>query len=133
MRIRVRLPQVQPDQYDGPTRCPQEGCEGRHFKAHGVKGEPKALRDPQYADVVAYRQRCLSCGGPCGSIRGGELRSAERSAEGVECAAVWVGAELWSRGGPVVRLGDAPGQDEAECTSVRVYENVQAAGVATRQ
>jgi hypothetical protein len=63
MRIRVRLPQVQADQYDWPARCPQEGCEGRHFKAHGVKGEHKALRDPQYDTVMAYRRSCLSCGG----------------------------------------------------------------------
>ena len=63
MRIRVRLPRVQPKQYDWPTRFPQEGCKGRHFKAHGVKGEHKALRDPQYATVVAYRRSCLSCGG----------------------------------------------------------------------
>jgi hypothetical protein len=63
MRIRVRLPQVQPNRYDRPKRCPREGCDGRHFKAHGVKGEHKALRDPQFDAVVAYRRRCLSCGG----------------------------------------------------------------------
>ena len=63
MRIGVRLPRVQPDRYDRPTRCPREGCDGRYCKAHGVKGERKALRDPQYDAVVAYRWCCLSCGG----------------------------------------------------------------------
>ena len=62
MRIQVRLPRVEADHYDGPRHCPYEGCEGRQFKAHGVKGEVKPLRDPHCRMVTAYRWRCLSCG-----------------------------------------------------------------------
>ena len=62
MRIQVRLPRVEPDQYDQLKQCPYEGCEGRQFKAHGVKGEVKPLRDPHCKMVTAYRWRCLSCG-----------------------------------------------------------------------
>lgn len=62
MRIKVRLPRVEPDHCDPLKSCPYEGCGGRQFKAHGVKGEVKPLRDPHYDHVIAYRWRCLKCG-----------------------------------------------------------------------
>lgn len=62
MRIQVRLPRVEPDQYEQPKHCPYEGCDGRQFKAHGLKGEAKPLRDPHCKMVTAYRWRCLRCG-----------------------------------------------------------------------
>jgi transposase-like protein len=62
MRIQVRLPRVESDQYDELKQCPYKGCDGRQFKAHGVKGEVKPLRDPHCKMVTAYRWRCLSCG-----------------------------------------------------------------------
>jgi transposase-like protein len=62
MRIQVRLPRVEPDHYDWPKQCPYEGCDGRQFKAHGVKGEVKPLRDPHCSVVIAYRWRCMTCG-----------------------------------------------------------------------
>lgn len=61
MRISVRLPRVEPERCEQPKSCPY-GCGGRHFKAHGVKGEVKPLRDPHYHEVTAYRWRCLTCG-----------------------------------------------------------------------
>jgi transposase-like protein len=61
MRIRVRLPKVEPDEYSLPKECPYEGCDGRFFKPHGVKGEKKALRDLSYEQVKSYRYRCLRC------------------------------------------------------------------------
>ena len=62
MRIQVRLPRVEPDHYERPKQCPYEGCDGRQFKAHGIKGEAKPLRDPHCKMVTAYRWRCLRCG-----------------------------------------------------------------------
>ena len=59
MRIRVRLPKVEPGEYSLPKECPYEGCDGRFFKAHGVKGEKKALRDLSYEQVKSYRYCCL--------------------------------------------------------------------------
>lgn len=53
MRIQVRLPRVEPEEYDALRSCPYEGCGGRQFKAHGVKGEVKALRDPHVDQVRA--------------------------------------------------------------------------------
>lgn len=61
MRIRVRLPTVEPSVYSHPEECPYEGCDGRFFKPHGVKGEEKAIRDPSYEQVKSYRYRCLRC------------------------------------------------------------------------
>lgn len=62
MRMQVRLPRVDPRKYDWPKRCPYEGCSGRHFKAHGVQGEAKPVRDTQPTEAIAYRFKCLSCG-----------------------------------------------------------------------
>jgi hypothetical protein len=61
MRIRVRLPKVEPGQYSLPNECPYEGCDGQFFKPHGVKGEEKAIRDLRYEEVKSYRYRCLRC------------------------------------------------------------------------
>jgi transposase-like protein len=127
MRIRVRLPQVQPDHYDWPRRCPREGCDGRHFKAHGVKGERKALRDPQCAIVVAYRQRCLSCGATFRVYPHGV--SADQQSDRLKALSVL----LYGLGlsyGAVEDLLSALGMVLAKTT---VYENVQAAGMVTRQ
>jgi hypothetical protein len=34
MRLRVRIPQVDPMIYQMPEECPWEGCHGKHFKPH---------------------------------------------------------------------------------------------------
>lgn len=60
MRIQVNLPRVEPEDYTLPTTCPH-GCGSQHFKPHGVQGERKPLRDPQYTEVVSYRYRCVRC------------------------------------------------------------------------
>jgi hypothetical protein len=62
MRIKVRLPKLEAEQYDWPSECPQEGCQGRHFKARCVKGERKGIRDLRLDEVIVYRRKCLSCG-----------------------------------------------------------------------
>jgi len=62
MRIGVLLPRVEPTEYEQPQCCPYAGCGGQQFKAHGVKGEVKPLRDPHYDQVTAYRWRCVKCG-----------------------------------------------------------------------
>ena len=61
MRIRVRLPKVEPDVYDKPEQCPYEECEGQHFKPHGTQGERKVIRDLEYQVVTSLRMRCLRC------------------------------------------------------------------------
>ena len=61
MRLKVRIPNVEPEFYQMPTECPYEDCHGTAFKEH-QKGCPKALRDPQHEQVEAKRYRCLRCG-----------------------------------------------------------------------
>ena len=61
MRLRVRIPNVEPELYQMPTECPYEGCHGTAFKQH-QEGCPKSLRDSQHEQVEAKRYRCLRCG-----------------------------------------------------------------------
>ena len=60
MRIQVHLARVEPEVYVHPTECPH-GCGSRYFKPHGVQGERKPLRDPQYTEVVSHRYVCVRC------------------------------------------------------------------------
>jgi transposase-like protein len=61
MRLRVRLPTVEPGRHGLPAECPYEECDGRFFKPHGVKGEDKPIRDLSHDEVKSYRYRCLKC------------------------------------------------------------------------
>ena len=62
MRIRVRLPKVEPGKLQECQVCPYEGCGGQHFKPHGTKGEQKTIRDLKHDSVRSVRLRCLTCG-----------------------------------------------------------------------
>lgn len=62
MRLKVRIPNVEPGLYQMPTECPHEGCQGTAFKQHQDRC-PKPLRDPRHEQVEAKRYRCLRCGG----------------------------------------------------------------------
>jgi transposase-like protein len=61
MRIQVRLPKGVVDSYAEPQECPTEGCDGRHFKPHSLKGKRKAIRDLSHQAVESFRWRCLKC------------------------------------------------------------------------
>lgn len=58
MRLRLRLPEVRPDEYQIPHTCPY-GCGGRHFALH--QRWPKAVADPDYREVIVRRYKCLRC------------------------------------------------------------------------
>lgn len=58
MRLRVRLPEVRPDEYAIPLSCPY-GCGGRYFALHDQCH--KALGDPTYREVQVRRYKCVSC------------------------------------------------------------------------
>jgi hypothetical protein len=64
MRIRVRLPKIQPDEYDLPKQSPYEGCSGDTFKPHDRQSEAKAVRDTDNEQMQAHRYRCTTCGRP---------------------------------------------------------------------
>jgi len=127
MRIRVRLPKVEPGHYEKPTQCPYEGCEGKLFKAHGVKGETKPLRDPQYHTVQAYRYTCLSCGRTYRVYpRGvGNDQQSDRL-KGMSVLLYVLGLSY----GGVQDFLEALGVCIGKTT---VYTNVQAAGVSSRE
>lgn len=58
MRLRVRLPEVRPDEYAIPLSCPY-GCGGRYFALH--ERRRKVLGDPTYGEVKVRRYKCLTC------------------------------------------------------------------------
>ena len=58
MRLRVRLPEVRPDEYVIPLSCPY-GCGGRYFALH--ERRHKVLSDPTYSEVKVRRYKCLTC------------------------------------------------------------------------
>lgn len=60
MRVRARIPAVEPTVSQMPTLCPYEGCHGRYFKPH-QRACGKALRDTQLDQVTAQRWKCLKC------------------------------------------------------------------------
>lgn len=127
MRIRVRLPKVEPDHYEQPTVCPYAGCGGQLFKAHGVQGETKPLRDPQYQQVRAYRYSCLRCGRTYRVYpRGvGNDQQSDRL-KGMSVLLYVLGLSY----GGVQDFLEAIGVPVSKTT---VYENVQAAGVISRE
>jgi transposase-like protein len=127
MRIRVRLPQVHPDEYDTPTHCPHEGCGGVQFKRHGAQGETKAVRDPQVGEVIAYRWHCLRCGKTFRVYPRGVGR--EQQSDRLQALSVLLYVLGLSYGG-VEDLLSALG---VPLGKTAVYLNVQTAGMAARR
>lgn len=61
MRVRARIPAVEPATMNPPTVCPNKKCEGKHFKVHQRRCK-KSVRDTQLEQVEVYRRKCLLCG-----------------------------------------------------------------------
>jgi transposase-like protein len=61
MRVRARIPQVDPLVMQPPAVCPYDDCQGRFFKPHQLHCV-KLVRDTQLDHVITNRRRCLSCG-----------------------------------------------------------------------
>ena len=61
MRVRARIPNVEPTIMQEPTVCPYADCQGSFFKNHQLQCE-KPLRDTQLDQVTTKRQKCLTCG-----------------------------------------------------------------------
>jgi transposase-like protein len=59
MRLKLILPKVLPEQIAEPEKCPNEKCQGKHFKVH--QEVKKNIRDSQYGEVIAIRYECLKC------------------------------------------------------------------------
>ena len=59
MRLRLRLPEVRPDEYNVSLSCPY-GCGGRYFALH--QHCAKELSDPSCQRVEVRRYKCVRCG-----------------------------------------------------------------------
>ena len=59
MRLKLLLPQVEPDIFQEPSVCPYAQCGGQHF--HLRQEVSKAVRDTVYSEVTARRYDCLRC------------------------------------------------------------------------
>jgi transposase-like protein len=60
MRLKLLLPQVEPDVFQEPSVCPYPKCGGQRF--HLRQEVCKAVRDTVYTEVTARRYDCLRCG-----------------------------------------------------------------------
>lgn len=126
MRIRVELPQVQPDEHNAPEKCIY--CGGQYFKPHGQKGEAKRVRDLDHDEVRSYRHKCMRCRRSFRAYPPGVSKSAQQTTR-LKAMSVLLYVLGLSYGG-VADFLNALGVPISKTT---VYENVQAAGVQARQ
>lgn len=126
MRIRVRLPKVEPGVYSYPDECPYKGCDGHYFKAHGIQGEEKAVRDPDHEQVRSFRQKCLRCGQTFRVYPLGVSRAEQSDRLKAISVLLYV---LGLSYGAVADFLEAFGVAICKTT---VYDNVQEAGFASR-
>ena len=126
MRIRVRLPRVEPKVYSYPKECPYKGCSGHHFKPHGLRGERKAIRDPRYERVQSFRHKCLRCGRTFRVYPQGVSRAEQSDRLKAVSVLLYV---LGLSYGAVADFLEAFGVAICKTT---VYDNVQEAGSVSR-
>ena len=127
MRVSVRLPQVKSEVYEELHCCAYGGCEGQHFKPHGVKGEEKAVRDLAHEAVKSYRWRCLRCNRTFRIYPRGVSRTQQTSRlKGITVLLYVLGLSYGAVADFLVAMG---------CTvsKTTVYNNVQAAGQQARR
>ena len=60
MRLKVRIPRVNPEVIPVPDQCPYQDCDAEHFKLHQYDCD-KPLRDTKHSKVKARRYKCLRC------------------------------------------------------------------------
>lgn len=127
MRLKVRLPKVEPDIYEMPEACPY-GCGSTHFRPHGLKGESKPVRDIGCDHVVAYRYECVRCKRTFRVYPKGISKGTQQS-ERLRAMTVLLYV-LGLSYGAVEDFTMALGCGVCKTT---VYNNVQAAGVKARR
>lgn len=60
MRLKLLLPEVKPDNYVLPKKCPTPGCKGRRF--YPRQAVEKKIVDAKHKQVQAWRYQCSECG-----------------------------------------------------------------------
>lgn len=126
MRLKVRFPRVEPNNYQLPETCPY-GCGGAEYRRHGTKGERKPLRDIGYAEVLSYRYTCVRCGRTFRVYPQGVSKGAQQS-ERLRAMTILLYV-LGLSYGAVEDFVSALGCGVGKTT---VYNNVQAAGNVAR-
>jgi transposase-like protein len=127
MRIRVQLPKIESEVSIEPEECPYPDCNGRYFKAHGIQGEAKTVRDFDHEQVTCQRKRCLKCTRTFRVYPPGV--SGSQQSDRLKAVSVLLYVLGISYGG-VADFLTAWGCPIGKTT---VYENVQAAGFQSRQ
>lgn len=127
MRISVMLPKVKPDTHSYPETCPYADCGGRIFQPHGTKGEVKPIRDIVYHEVRAYRVRCLKCDRTFRVYPQGV--SHDQQSDRLKGLSVL----LYVLGLSYGAVEDALAAMGVAIAKSTVYDNVQEAGVTSRQ
>ncbi len=127
MRIQVKLPKVEPEVYMEPEECPCPGCEGRYFKPHGVKGEAKTVRDFACTEVNSHRRKCMKCKQTFRMYPAGV--SGSQQSDRLKAVSVLLYVLGLSYGG----VSDFLRAFGCAIGKTTVYENVQAAGLQSRQ
>ena len=127
MRLKVKLPKVEPNNYRKPESCPY-GCGGQYYRPHGTQGERKVLRDIGYDEVGSYRYECVRCGRSFRVYPQGVSKGAQQSERLRALTAILYVLGL-SYGG-VEDITVALGCGVSKTT---VYNNVQATGESARQ
>jgi transposase-like protein len=126
MRIQVRLPKVEPEVYREPTACPYEGCGGRFFKRHGLRGEEKAIRDLNDDQVKSFRCRCMRCNRTFRVYPQGISRA--QQSDRLKAITVL----LYALGLSYGAVADFLTALAVAVSKTTVYNNVQEAGIASR-
>jgi len=126
MRLQVRLPKINIDQYVLPSQCPQPNCSGDAFKPYGRKGQPKAVRDTNHEQVTSYRYQCMTCDDTFRVYPTG-VSNAQQS-DRVKAMSVLLYVLGISYGG----VSDFLQAFGVEISKTTVYDNVQEAGVVAR-
>lgn len=126
MRIKVHLPQVENTTPIPPEACPY-GCGGKHFKKHGKQKQREHIRDTEYSEVASQRWRCLSCQRTFRTYPLGISQASQSDRLKAMSILLYV---LGLSYGAVADFLQAMGVGIGKTT---VYDNVQAAGIASRQ
>ena len=125
MRMQVRLPQINPEDYQEVEKCAACGCE--YFKPHGQQGYEKKVRDIRYSQVVSRRVKCVRCKRTIRVYPQG-VSQAEQSAhlKGMSVLLYVLGLSYGGTADFLKAVG-------VEIGKTTVYRNVQEAGATSRQ
>ena len=126
MRIKIQLPRVENTSPLVPEACPYK-CGCQDFKKHGKEGKREHIRDTQHDKASSQRWLCLRCKRTCRSYSPGISNAQQSNRLKAMSIILYVMGLSY---GAVADFLEALGVGIGKTT---VYENVQAAGITSRQ